>query len=583
MAEFDVFIQNLLNRTDIVALVSKYVRLTKKGGTYWGCCPFHNEKTPSFSVSESRQMFYCFGCQTGGNAITFLAKIESIEKIDAIKQLAAAAGMTLPEREYTNRTDKAGEEKKRIRLLALLKDAAQHYHQNLSLPQAKPAHDYLDKRKIEEKMITRFGMGYSLGFDEVIKYLLSKGYTNAEMKEAGIAAQKADSYYDTFFKRLMIPIIDISGNVTGFGGRILTNEDFAKYKNSPQSLVFDKSKNLFAVNLVKKKKQKDPASVKHLIIAEGYMDVISLHKAGFDTAVASMGTALTLNQARIIKNLTSNVYISYDGDAAGQKGTLRGLDILENAGLNVRVICLPDKTDPDDAINKSGTEYYRRLMKEALPLTAFKLFSLKPKYVLTTPDGKSNYAKEAVAIIARLENPVEREEYLKTVNAATGYSMQVLYKQAELPQPDVPPAPRAEQDADITSSLDAAKEFILAELIAAKPYVDLKEDIYSLLEDEPLRRVFCLIMDALKSGEYKTGALYSAADGEDEQLIAKLASYQSVEGDGAEKYLSCVRLLKLNALERRKAQIIDAYKETKDIKLLEELKNVQAEEMEIKR
>jgi DNA primase len=257
---------------------------------------------------------------------------------------------------------------------------------------------------------------------------------------------------------------------------------------------------------------------------------------------------------------------------------------LESAGLNVRVIALPDKADPDDVINQFGAERYKQLMREALPLTAFKLESLKKNYDLTTPDGKSSYAVEAVNIIRRLDNPVEREEYLAVVHKATGYTMQVLYTQADLPAPEAPPAPKHfHTETEAIKNLDSAKEFILSALVLQKAYADLSQDVYSLLEDQDLQRIFCLITQAMKESEYSTASLYTLAEPEDEPLITRLVAYQAIEGDGAEKYQSCVAKLRFSALEKKRLQILENYNHTKDSALLEELKQLQFEMNELKR
>lgn len=579
------FIAQLLARADIVSLVSRYVRLTKKGNKYWGCCPFHNEKTPSFTVSPDRGMFYCFGCQTGGNAITFLSKVESISNYEAIKMLAAELRMELPAHESRRAGSEAESAEKRKRLYALMKEAARHYRANLALDAAKPAADYLKKRGVTPELATKFGLGYSLGSTEVIDCLLAKGYTKAEMQEAGLINQKADRWYDVFFKRLMIPIIDVRGEVIAFGARLLEESDFAKYRNSAQTPIFNKSRAVFAINLVKKKKQRE-GGIKYIIMTEGYMDVIALHKAGFDTAVAGMGTALTLDQAKLIKGFTDKVYISYDGDGAGQKATLRGLEIMEETGLNVRVITIPDGMDPDDCINKKGREFYEQLMREALPLTAYKLENLKKNYDLTAPDGKSAYAIEAVNVIKKLVNPIEREEYLKRLRRDTGYSLQVLYKQADLPEPESVPEVKVEATKTEEKESDAirlAKEFVLSELIAAKPYALLSEDFYSLLDDEDSQKLFMLASCAITRENYSPGMLYSIADEEETRLLDKLAAYKSLEGDNAVKYNNCIKLLKVRQKEKQIDKLKKQYGATGDGTLLQAIKDLQAEIHELKR
>jgi len=594
MSEFSDFISNLLAKTDIVSLVSRYVSLQKKGGTHWGCCPLHHEKTPSFSVSENKQLFYCFGCQTGGNAITFLSKIESIDNIDAIKTLADWAGLKMPEKEFNSSIDSSQKKQRQEHLKNLLKDAALYYHKNLKI-ENNLASLYLKNRNIDSNIITRFGLGHSHSFDGVITHLEKLNYTKKDMLDAGLISQKADKYYDNFALRLIVPIIDIKGSIIGFGGRILKDEDFAKYKNSPQSEIFDKSKTLFAINLVKKKKQKEP--LKAVIIVEGYMDAIALHKAGFDMTLASMGTALTINQARQIKNLVDNCYISFDGDISGQKAALKSLDILEDAGLKIKVISLPDKLDPDDVINKYGVQHYKQLIKDALELTLYKLHSLKNDYDLTSPDGKSAYAVEAVSIIKKHNNPIEWEEYLKIVQNNTGYPMQVLRKQADLHivEEDAPIVP-SQHLKPKDDKLLAAKEFVLSSIIAAKPYANTSEDIFSLLDDGNLQRIYCLINECLKAdmaqggaGEWGTHAwghlhqsLINNYDQQDIDVITRLASYQHIDGDDADKFIKSILSLKINLIDKEIASLHEEYDRTKDMNLVIKINTLTKEKHELK-
>ena len=567
------FIDELLSKTDLVQLVSKYVSLTKKGNTYWGCCPFHHEKEPSFTVSEQKQLYYCFGCKEAGNAITFVKKIESVDGRDAIKILAQAAHMEVPE--YNPKGDKAAIEalgKKKDRLYALMKDAARHYHENLLSPHGKVAMKYCEERQISS-MINKFGIGYCINGSEMLDYLLSKGYSYAEIKEAGIAEQSANGWYDVFYGRLIIPIINAFNNVVAFGGRILEKDtSFAKYRNSCQTIIFDKSKTIFGINLLKKKKQKE--GLDSVIITEGYMDTISLHKAGFDNVVASMGTSLTFEQARLLKNYSAKVYISYDGDGAGQKATLRGLDILESVGLNVRVVPLKSGFDPDDIIKKSGADGYRSLLEKAVTLTAFKLNNLATSYDLTQPDGKSKFAVEAIKVIKRLDNPVEQEEYLGQIHKLTGYSMSVLLKQAELTElqtqsENISAFSEGEQE-KIKDSLVAAQTFVLAALINATPYADFNCDIFPYLLDDDARRAYSLAIERHKQG-FSLQSLVSRVDAQYVDYISGLINYDFMPGDDKKKFDECVMHMTKKSLEQKKEKLISMWENTKDSALLSEL------------
>ncbi len=570
--DYGEFINELLKKCDIVRTVSRYTTLTRKGGTYWGCCPFHHEKTPSFSVSPDKGLYHCFGCKAGGNVINFVSEIESVDKGEAIRILAKEANMEVPQYKSGDR-DYAREAKKRERLYKLTRDAARHYHENLSLPSAKAARDYLDKRGVGENLARRFGLGYSVSGAEMPTYLEKLGYTKAEMKEAGIVAQRADEYYDVFYGRLIFPILNNLGEVVSFGGRVLTqNPDFAKYRNGSQTAIFDKSRNIYAVNLLKKKKQ--TSGIKYVIMTEGYMDVIALHKAGFDTAVASMGTALTAVQAKLIKNYSNKIYISYDGDGAGQKATLRGLDILAEAGLDVKVVELPDGLDPDDVIKKRGAEFYSRLLDNAVTLTKFKINTLCKKYDLTASDGRAKFAVEAARIIKELQNPVEQEEYLKLLHSMTGYTMDTLYKQTELSSPSEPVYHEPEEKAAAVSAptMDGPVKFILASIICDKPYCDYTLDLLPYLEGDLARRVCEFGIRRFKTGE-KGGlaGFYELTPPEDVPMLESLVNYPFLDGDDGAKYAECVKAVTVRYLTARKAGLAKIYDETKDAGLLKEI------------
>ncbi len=594
MDDFKEFIDELLAKTDIVQVVSRYVPLKAKGNRYWGCCPFHHEKDPSFSVETVKQFYHCFGCKESGNAITFVQKMESIDFMDAVRILAEAAHMEIPTFKGSGRNLAAEREKKK-RLCKLMKEAARHYFDNLSLPQAKTAREYLEKRGIDRKLVVKFGLGYSVGGGEIIEYLESKGYTKAEMLDAGLIAQRADSYYDVFYGRVMYPIIDNFGDVVAFGGRTLKPDyEYAKYRNSSQTLIFDKSRNIYGINLLKKRKQQ--GRIDSVIMTEGYMDVIALHKGGFDTAVASMGTALTVYQAKLLKNYANRVYISYDGDAAGQKATLHGLDILADAGLSVRVVELPDGLDPDDMIQKRGEKAYQKLLDEACTLPAFKIKTLKKAYDLTDPEGKSKFAVEAINVIRKLPNPVEQEEYINLVQSYTGYSKQVLMKQAELSFSDerfvevekkTPSAPAVATDT-LSGGEEKAAVFVLASLAADMPYARFEESADFLPEDGAYRELYeAMHKDFLESGKVYMNSLFSVLNDEGKDLLARLSGYEFLDGDGTDKYNDCVRSLKIRRLEREVERLksqsadldiaaqLDAAKEIK--RLMKKLNDVKSD------
>lgn len=565
----------LLNKVDLVGLIGKYVRLTKKGNKFWGCCPFHHETQPSFTVTPDKNFYYCFGCKESGNAITFLSKIESISKQEALETLCNMTGTPLPGYDKVNDAKNAEILKKKDKLYELMKVAARHYHENLYSPAAQAAVEYLKKREIDRSLAIKFGMGYSINGREMLDYLKKQGYTYAQMKEAGIAEQSADDYYDVFFGRLMIPIIDNRGRVIAFGGRTLSPDaKFAKYRNSAQTLIFDKSRTVFGINLLKKKKQ--TSDIKYCIMTEGYMDAISLHKAGFDTAVASMGTSLTFEQAKILKNYSTNIYISYDGDGAGQKATLRGLDILASTGFNVKVVCLPDGMDPDDVIKQKGRDFYAGLLKNAVTLTEFKLSNLLKNYDLGEPDGKSRYAYEAIKIIKKLPTLIEQEEYLKIVSGYTGYPMEILRKQADIipeEKTDVSPPPVVHTAKD-KEGAPGETAFILASMLAQKPFVDYGEELFEYITDDFYRLLYSAVIDAYRRDNLNCGVIFEDIPDNYKDRFAALTEYVFRPGDDATKYRICINKLKTDFIEKQKAEIAEEYKKTKDGSLLKRLQQL---------
>lgn len=576
------WIDELLGKVELIGLISGYVPLKRKGRTYWGCCPFHHEKEPSFAVNEEKQFYHCFGCKESGNAITFIEKMENVDFIDAVKILAEKVHMEVPER--IPGKGQGIPREKRDRLYSLLRAAAKVYHENLSDPRASNANQYLTARGIDSRLITRFGLGVSLGWDDIIIKLEKQGFTRAEMKEAGLAEMRGDSYYDVFKDRVIFPIVNNMNEVTGFGGRTLEKDtNFAKYRNTSQTPVFDKSKTIYAINLLKKRAKQAP--IDYVIMAEGYMDVIALHKAGFDTAVASMGTALTWDQAKMLKNFSRKVYISYDGDAAGQKAALRGLDILAAAGLIVRVVKLPDGMDPDDVIKEKGAEGYKKLLSSAVTLTRFKLDTLVGNYDLTMPDEKAKYAVEALRIIKALDEPIEREDYIKHLQLQTGYSLDALMQQAEVvPAPESPVAVAApvfeeqSRTADNEKGLSEARTFILASFINNMDYVDLECDLSPLLEDDFSREIYSFAVSRMRDGTYKSPTgLFSTLPDRFQTEFAHLLDYQFVEGDGEAKFRACVQLLKKNDLIKTKQMLADRFTATKDISILTEIRKIDLE------
>ena len=377
MARFtDEWLQELLNKNDIVDVIGGYLPLSKRGANYWAKCPWHNETRPSFSVTPSKQMFYCFSCRKGGSVINFIMEYEKVSYREAVQKLAERVGMQMPESSYDPNYKK--NEAHKLRLKQLMVDTAHYFHDNLKKPAGQSGLSYLNQRGIISQ-VNKFGLGYALPeFDDLVKFLKKKGYTVKEMLDSGVAKQKGPRLYDTFRDRVMFPILDVTGSVIAFGGRIISEGD-PKYLNSPETALFNKRKNLY--NLFRVKKERD---LKAIILAEGYMDIVSLAAAGINVAVASLGTALSDDQARLIKRFVSKVYLNYDGDDPGIKAALRACDILQKSGLSVFVIRLPEGMDPDELIKKYGVKKYYEYVKSAVPAFEFKLNMLKRNFDLNS-------------------------------------------------------------------------------------------------------------------------------------------------------------------------------------------------------
>lgn len=419
------FLDELVARNPIEDVVGQYVSLRRSGSNFFGLCPFHGEKTASFSVAPDKGIYYCFGCHKGGGVINFQMEIEGLSYPDAVRALAKRAGMEVPEDEqYQSRY------RQQERLWALHKEAARFFHSQLYAPGGRSALEYALNRGMSKGTLTKFGIGYSPNsWTSLVDALRDKGYTDEELKDSGLVtvSRKNGNLFDRFRDRLMFPIIDVRGNVIGFGGRIMTSSDSnaAKYLNSPETLIFNKRKNLFALNLAKKSK------LGYLILVEGYMDAIALHQYGFDCAVASLGTALTEDGATLLSRYADQVVLIYDGDDAGQNATKRAIPILEKAGLQVKVLKMRDAKDPDEYLKKFGADRFRILLEESSNRVEYQLNAISKKYDLTDDDQKVKYLQECAELICTLGSAVQREVYGGRVAETAKISMDAMKLEVE--------------------------------------------------------------------------------------------------------------------------------------------------------
>ncbi len=414
----DEIIEEVRQSNDIVDIISQYVRLKRSGRNYFGLCPFHNEKSPSFSVSPDKQIFHCFGCGVGGNVFTFLMKIEGINFIEAVQMLAEKSQIQLPT--FTNSGDAAKEELKN-KVYQVNEFAAQYYHQKLYLPESKIAQEYVKKRKLSNETLKSFRIGFSGKFDELYRELVKQGFAEREILESGLVNKNEQGkFIDRYRNRLMFPICDARGKVIAFGGRVL-DDSKPKYINSPENIVYSKGRHLFGLNVAKK------GDMKKLLIVEGYMDVISLHQRGITNVVAPLGTALTQQQGWLLRKNTEQIILSFDSDGAGQTAINRSIEILQNMGCDMRVLQMEGAKDPDEYIIKYGNARFQSLIDKALSLVEFKVKQLKQSLNLENTIDKIKFLNEIAKIIAKIENSMEREVYIEKIAKTYEVSKEAIY------------------------------------------------------------------------------------------------------------------------------------------------------------
>lgn len=419
MALSDNFLQELKMKTDIEDVISTYVTLKRRGATLVGLCPFHNEKTPSFTVYPATQSFYCFGCGAGGDAITFVKKIENLDYLDAVKTLAQRAGLQMPQEGFDDSLSK-----RRRRILEMNREAARFYHSVLLSPEGKVGYDYYIGRALSAATINHFGLGFAPNqWDALLKHMRAKGYQPAELVDAGLARKGQKGYYDNFRNRVMTPIIDVRGNVIAFGGRVL-DDSKPKYINTGDTLVYKKTNELFALNFAKDSKEDA------LILCEGYMDVIAMHQAGFTNAVAGCGTALTTEQVRLISRYAKEVILTYDADEAGQKALQKAMTLFDQTDVKVRIPALVGGKDPDEIIRTYGRDKFKGMLEGASNETEFRLLALRRQYNLATTQGKIDFIGGALQFLATLP-PVEQDLYVSRLSEELGVERQNMKVQLQ--------------------------------------------------------------------------------------------------------------------------------------------------------
>ena len=566
MADID-WKTELKSRSDIVSVVSGYVTLVKKGKNFWGRCPFHSERTPSFAVSPDVQLYKCYGCGVGGDVIKFVMEMENMPFMDACQLLAKRFGYKMPETDANSAEVK--EARRKDRLYTLTETLNQHYERNLRTSDAEQALAYLHGRGLTDEIIARFRLGYCNGGQDSVRYLTSKGYSISEINDCGLLARREDhsgafeGYYDMMYGRITFPIINQYGNIVAFGGRFVGKTDFAKYKNTAnQSVIFTKGNTLYGIHLInalRKQKQLNDG----VIVVEGYMDVIGLSRFGILNAVATMGTAMTEKQALQISRYTDKVYLCYDGDSAGQHAADRGSVILYNKGLNVSVVTLKDGLDPDEYVGQYGIDAFMQELAAAKPLFVYLITKLAAKYDLTTFEGRGAFASAALNELRIIDDPLKATSYLELISE---YSQHSLSELQEVFNGKLNQAKLYEEKKNVVKSKDTLYDkslcFVLYALMEKRPYVDATVDISEYV-DALYLPLYTRAREAMLRGEDVSAGEYHQLL--DEDAIMRIVSLSEPIGitvnNEAQYYLDClktVQRIKVNELITETMQQLNA-------------------------
>lgn len=555
------FLEELKYKCDIVEVISQYVPLQKKGGRYFGCCPFHNEKTPSFCVNNG--WYHCFGCGASGDVVKFVMEMESVSFYDAVKILADKVGLQLPEvkldPQYAQKKEHGDV------LKQLMRDAARYYRNNLlDEKKGKDAREYLHNRSLDDETAKRYGLGLSLDGESMVGYMRRKGYLLKDLEECGLVAN-TERPYDAFANRIIVPIMDSMSNVIAFGGRIYHGEkDVAKYKNSTNTALFDKGRTIYGVNFIKRDKKLNGIAYKELILVEGYMDVISLGASGIKNAVACMGTALTDGQARELSRMTETLYVCYDGDGAGKKATIRNVDILAKFVQNVRVISLDDGKDPDETVREGGVEAFVKKQKEALPVIEYKLKLCADANDLGSVNGRAKYIQSALKVLKTIDNRAEREVYMDIVSKKSGVSVATLTDEVGMIRPTKIERTKENDEEKIEKTLIASR-FVLNRILKGEKFVDISKIKTEWLANDLHKEVF----DWAKTMPEHTdlvNPMFSKFGYENDE-INKILNVNMKFADTireADYFNDCVLMLANEFVSKRLEQVKNGYNELSD-------------------
>lgn len=600
------FIQELKAKNNIVSIIAKYVPLEKKGKNFWGCCPFHHEKTPSFCINEYEGFYHCFGCGESGDVISFVRKYEDLSYFEAIKILAENAHMKLPEFENDEKFIKAKKAKERYQ--AILNIAREYYKSKLFEPAAKPAQEYIRSRRVGKRSLDNFEFGYSPDPFGLVKILTEKGYSPEEMKNSGVCdISKNGKPYDFLAERLIFPIVNSHNDCIGFSGRDLKGSKMMKYKNTSATPIFDKSRAVFAINLIKKLKQEQGLS--KIILVEGQFDVVSMHEAGFNNTVACLGTAFTKEHIRELKRFADKIVLCFDGDEAGQKATLRALDTFDTFGedVDVKAVRLPDKTDPDEFLQKFGADKLAYLIDNAPNSVMFRINNLKEKFTLTTADSKSKFVKAALKVIEKIKTVSEQEIYLAEIKKLTNISLDILRRDLQgLPSEVNTPHTAQEISSPKTSNLSEtatikAERFVVASLLHHKNYVFGEDeddevihtnvdnfcgnvdklqkirDISDYILNPSLKKLLCWMIEKIEKNEsYFVSNVFDMFDiesGEEENVKAVVEYNFEIINNKKAYFQQCTNLLESEALKFKKTLLSKQYNNETDMEKRKDILN----------
>ena len=555
----DALIDEIKVNNDILDIISQYVILKRSGRNFLGLCPFHKEKTPSFSVSPDKQTFHCFGCGMGGDVINFICKIENVNYREAIEILAEKAGITLP---ATDNNQDSKKEMLRQKVFEINEIVAEFYHQNLYSPRAKAAQEYVKSRKLDNNTLKKFKIGYSNGENELYKLLKSKGYNEEEILASNLVKKNSFGYNDVYKNRLMFPIQDVRNRYIAFGGRVL-DKSLPKYINSPEGIAYSKGRNLYAMNVAKN------ANMDKIIMVEGYMDAVSLHQRGIPNVVASLGTALTEGQARLLRKYAEKVIISYDSDGAGQAATLRGLEILTNVGCDVRILQMEGAKDPDEYVIKYGNGRFNLLVENAISLIEFKTKILKKSLDLSNVSDKIKFLKETAKLLTTVDSKIEQELYIDKISNEYDVSKEALYAEInkmtnkKISNKVLERAPRVViKKEEVEKKLIEREKAIIALLIQEKEnaYEQIKteikvEDFKSEINKKLLRKLY----EEYENGNSNINNVLNYFN-EDEEAMSRLteimADEYQIKNDG-KAIKNAINTYKIEKLDSRKIELIE--------------------------